>query len=348
MRRTTLLVALLALAVSVTTIGAAAHAADTLPTVGSAIVLPFIEDIGGRTSFHIVSRADPGENRTAATHWSYWARDCRHLVNTFVCLTPEDTKVMDPSNIQGEIQDFGENIVAGPTADVSGFAGLLTVTAFAADEDQLRLGRCRPQSPAVLLPGALVGTATVANVEAASAYGFASRGYEDNQVGPPASRTRAQTFNPETLGDGLGILLGVQENRGQGDQFDFEIGPIEAVQTCCNLTYTDNLEIPFSLPDRCIKHAGFAPVHESHVKPGDPPPLIDPVTTLNAPGFADLSNCRTFDGDGIEIGGLAENTELLVFLGEAVGPFGASMSVIYSGSEEITLLPPDPNTPDFN
>jgi hypothetical protein len=60
------------------------------------LVMPFDSTTGHR-SFEIVTRVTGSPNGApVATHWSYWASDCSHLADFFVCLTSNDTTVVDP------------------------------------------------------------------------------------------------------------------------------------------------------------------------------------------------------------------------------------------------------------
>ena len=68
-----------------------------------------------------------------ATHWSFWSESCDHLADVFICLTPRDTVVVDPTALQGQIQNGQDNTNTGPVINLSGEKGFVTVTAFDAD-----------------------------------------------------------------------------------------------------------------------------------------------------------------------------------------------------------------------
>ena len=87
-----------------------------------------------KASFQIVSRIGGGDP-VIGTHWSYWSKDCRHLADVFICLTHDDTVVVDPTALQGEIQSPNPptNTKTGPVINLSGELGMVTVTAFTVD-----------------------------------------------------------------------------------------------------------------------------------------------------------------------------------------------------------------------
>ena len=92
------------------------------------------------------------------THWSYWSENCDHLADVYVCLTLNDTVVVNPSEISAI--DAGNNPI-GPQIDLSGKQGFVVVTAYATDEI------CSDSSVRgdVLVDDAIVGTYTIANTE---------------------------------------------------------------------------------------------------------------------------------------------------------------------------------------
>ncbi len=99
----------------------------------ASLVFPF-DATTGKESFAIVSRGGVAEtSRSIATHWAYWAADCKHLADVVICLTPRDTVVVDPRALQGEVQNGAKNVKTGPVIDLSGSRGVVTVTAYRAD-----------------------------------------------------------------------------------------------------------------------------------------------------------------------------------------------------------------------
>src|SRR5438105_971133 len=81
-----------------------------------ALIMPF-DVTNGKASFQIVSRVganDAGTSDPIATHWSFWSESCDHLADVFICLTPRDTVVVDPTALQGQIQSGQTNTNTGP------------------------------------------------------------------------------------------------------------------------------------------------------------------------------------------------------------------------------------------
>jgi hypothetical protein len=313
----------------------------TLLQPAGTLIMPF-DQTANHASFQIVTRLGAGTGSgPIATHWSYWADDCRHLVDVFVCLTPADTKVMDPSHVQGEIQSPNPptNNAMGSVTDLSGERGLVTVTAFEANTGPSGL-ECNVIDPDAVLPNELVGGWVIANTATNAAFGADAIGVAPDALPDPTlvveSGLFIQTFNPQSLGDSKVIVLSAETAAGNGSFLESEIGPIQRDRpdgdhVCCNVTFTDNLEISTSLPDLCLACVGFNPISDLQAVAGDVS-IIPPNTTVESPGFIRLRNCETVTSDGT-VDDLGADFEQFLFAvhGQAIGPFGAAIHGKYTG-----------------
>ena len=286
----------------------------------NALVMPFDQEDGHSTFFLVsnisgLSPAGDGFIAGVTTHWSYWSENCDHLADVYVCLTLNDTVVVDPSNISAI--DAGNNPI-GPQIDLSGKKGFVVVTAYATDEI------CSDSSVRgdVLVDDAIVGTYTVADTDVGSAFGNDAIGLGTDFFGDytelPAAgydKFSIQSFNPEDLDASLVVLLSLKEKSGSGSTAPYEVGPNTA-NTRADLVYYDNLEIPTSLPEANIKCATF-----TTLIPGDDS-LIPPTISLLSSGQLRLSNFTP------SIGG---DTGRFIYgvHGQAVGQFGGSSNMKY-------------------
>ena len=287
-----------------------------------------------KATFQIVSRIGGGS--TLATHWTYWAADCRHLVDVFVCLTPNDTKVMDVTAIQGEVQVGQTNQGLGPVVDLTGERGVTIVTAYDADPAS---ETCRPRAPfsASATPG-LIGSWTIGDLVAGSAAGGDAIGLELGTASIPDADGAAlviQTFAPDTLQRSAVILIGVQDEGGSGEFKETEPGPITAAMSngahvCCNTRFIDNLESAVSLPDVCFQCVGFNPISSLQAEAGDVP-LIPETVSAGTSGVIELSACRTALADGLPAPIGSERSQYLFGLHlQMVGPFGTTVTGSYA------------------
>jgi len=294
------------------------------------LIMPFDSTTGHR-SFQIVTRVTGNQNGTpVATHWSYWASDCSHLADFFVCLTPNDTAVVDPTALQTEVQvpNPPANVKVGALTDLSGKRGMVTVTAFAADTGPS--GReCKVLNPSAVLDSVLVGSWTIANATTNASFGGDAIGVIDPAALPPASilaagGLRIQTYDPQKLTDSQVILLPVVYPGGDGAFAQTELGPITSKITC-DAGFVDNLEIETSIPSLTFKCATFAAI-SANVAPKGTAPLIPVTTAVTTSGFVHLRNCRTSKGI------LGNKKFVFAFHGQAVGPFGTLTSGKYTSS----------------
>jgi hypothetical protein len=308
------------------------------------LLMPF-DNTQNHVSFQIVTRVGPGTgDGPIATHWSYWAEDCRHLVDVFVCLTPQDTKVMDPTAVQGEVQNPNPpaNTGVGSITDLTGERGMVTVTAFAADTGLSGL-ECEIDDFEAVLFNEIFGGWVIANTTSTAAFGADAIGVAPDALPEPSefvfgSGLVIQTFNPQSLGDSEVIVLSAEAPAGNGQFSDVEIGPIQRERpdgshVCCDVSFTDNLEITTSLPDLCFDCVAFHPISGLQAEDGEVS-IVPPNTTIDAPGFVRLSSCETATEDG-NIDEIGTDFEQFLFAvhGQAIGPFGSSIFAKYTGEE---------------
>jgi hypothetical protein len=312
------------------------------------LVMPF--DVStGKASFQIVSRIGGGDP-VIATHWSYWSKDCRHLADVLICLTRDDTVVVDPTALQGEIQTATANTKTGPIINLTGELGMVTVTAFTASVDSGERRECVIDDTTLVLPDQLVGSWTIANTATHAAFGHDAIGMS-TQAFPDAltffgdSSTFLpffiQTFNPESLTDSevIFITTEISPTSGNGRFQGNEIGPLSfpgSPKVCCDAAFIDNLEVVVSLPDVCFDCVGFAAISDSLAAEGTTA-LIPPTTAVNSSGLLQLTNCIVndpIDDPGTSIGDSSEPRFIFAFHGQAVGPFGTISNGKYTGGLE--------------
>lgn len=313
------------------------------------LVMPF-DTTTGKESYQIVSRIGGGDS-VVATHWSYWAKDCRHLADVLICMTRRDTVVVDPRSLQGEFQTATANEKTGPVINLSGEKGMVVVTAFTASLASSEQRECVIDDPTAVLADQIVGSWTIANSATSSAFGHDAIGMSTANFPDAAtflgdSSTRlplfVQTFNPDSLEDSEVIIITTEfsEFSGSGRFQGAEIGPISfggSPKVCCDATFIDNLEVPTSLPDVCFDCVGFAPIAESVAEEGEVS-LIPPTTAIQSSGLLELTNCTVDDPEDSPTTSIGESSQtqfLFVFHGQAVGPFGTVASGKYTGGLEL-------------
>jgi hypothetical protein len=278
------------------------------------------------------------------THWAFWSESCTHLFDTSICLTLEDTIVVDPRNVSAIDE---ANAPVGPVADLSGERGFVTVTAYATDDS------CG--GPEVLgfdlVDDAIVGTVTLADDGTDAAVGFDAIGLgldpsgqfvdlPDFLLSPDAGSgfLDIQTLPIPDLEVARVIYLAVAENTGK---LAGEIGPIGRDVTAA-ATFIDNLEIPISLPNVSIECARFASLHS-----GGDDPLVPPTVTIESSGIFRLTNIfagaePVGDADGQN----GNDTWLYGAYAQQLGPFGtgnrAKYPVIFSDGQPTPTPRPTP------
>jgi len=267
------------------------------------LVMPF-DNSFNRASYLIVSNPYASSPAVAAvtTHWTFWGADCQELANFSICLTTNDTVVVDPTNMTAIGAD---NKPSGPTINLSGQRGIVTVTAYQTDTD------CNDwdETGRRLAQGALVGTFTIADLTYGYSIGNDALGLfsANNQVQLPSGDVRRyvlETLNPTTEpGIEAGSLVisswlvidknGLAVPSDEGEEFW--------------LTHHDNLEIATSLPDISVGCVEFNSIASAGKQP-----IIPTYVTINSSGI--LSMWPKDASDGF----------LFALVGQAVGPYGFS------------------------
>jgi hypothetical protein len=290
----------------------------------SVLVMPF-DVTANHASFQIVSRIGPTlAGAPVRTHWVYYAADCRHLVDVFISLTDDDTVVVDPRALRGEIQALNppRNDPVGPVIDLSGERGIVTVTAFAPS------GGASPQ---------LVGGWTIADTTTLAAFGADAIGLPvDGALPDPALLTQGiflPSLDPSALDDSQIIVIALEADGDGITPIARASDELDGAHVCCDVGFIDNLETGFSLPTFCFDCVGFAAIAGDLADEGEVP-LIPPSTAATSPGVVHLRNCRsgTFDGAAEGLGQGDFEQFVFAFHGQAVGAFGAALSGKYSGT----------------
>ncbi|MCC6767366.1 MAG: hypothetical protein IT293_22175 [Deltaproteobacteria bacterium] len=324
----------------------AAELGDTVTTIQPAVALIMPFDVtDGKASFQLVSRIGGEDSDPLATHWSFWSESCDHLADVFICLTPRDTVVVDPTALQGQIQTGQSNINTGPVINLTGEKGFVTVTSFDADTNSQT---CEPEDPeAPSGTPALIGSWVVANTATNAAFGNNAIGVVDGQTlpaggdffltGPVAAGLFLQTFNPLDLQDSEVFFIGVAFPAGNAQFSESEIGPIPSALTngsavCCNAQYYDNVESFVSLPDICVTCSSTAKIAENDSLAAiDLPAIIPASIPAETSGFVRITNCQVGSDEGnvpigdTTINGIDLTTFLFAYHGQAVGPYGTSV-----------------------
>ena len=318
------------------------------------LVMPF-DLTGNKISYEIVSVINYSGSFPIATHWSYWADDCRHLRDVTICLTPNDTVVVDPTKLHGEIQQPNPpvNNPTTPDFNIGKVRGSVFVTAFDADTGVSGLD-CKTIRE-VTIPNSLIGSWTIADTGTNAAFGAGAIGIDGiNEAATVGNGTpdpdallgtvfglgegglKLQTFNPQDLGDTDVIVLTVDTFGGFGSYENFEWGPIRQAETCCDVEFTDNLEINTSHPQFCFECSGFAAMGPDGALVGSTDPILLPAE-INRPGVLHLFNCTLqadIDASGdLDIIGENGTSEQFLFAyhNQAVGQFGVTVNAFYTG-----------------
>ena len=309
---------------------------------GTTLVMPF-DATTGRTSFLLVSNLAGTSGSGVAqvtTHWSFWSESCEHLVNVPICLTLNDTIVVDPTNIS---PTNAANEPVGPSADLSGSRGFVTVTAYKTD------GTCADASlnGFQLVDDALVGTMTLADAAIGKAFAIDALALGVDETGsfvelpdlllsPDGNQgfLSLQTFNPQTIEESIVILIALKENSGR---LAGEVGPIGS-NVSANVSFFDNIETRTSLPDTSIPCTLF-----SSAVPSDTGSLVPGTVTLDSSGFVQLTNIQVGstpvgDADGND----GNDTWLYGFHGQSVSMYAAASSGKYEVLGDIVIPTPTP------
>jgi hypothetical protein len=319
----------------------------------NALVMPF-DATEGRVSFLVASNLagispteDPDRFIPAVTtHWAYWSQNCQHLADVYVCLTLNDTIVVDPTDIRSI--DAGNNEF-GPEIDLSGQRGFVVVTAYSTGEI------CADASFENFLPidNAIVGSYTLADLDSGAALGADAIGLGLNTVDgglenpncpiDPFARFIArftdpdfnchtelpsvtptaidiQTFSPETLDLSAVAVLSLRESFGNGPSSFVEVGPNTANISATAVFY-DNTEAATSLPDVTVRCIVF-----NSLIPGATNFIPDTISGLTS-GIFRMANFSP---------GIGGDTGRFIYAtyGQAVGQFGAGTNGKYKATDQ--------------
>jgi hypothetical protein len=303
-----------ALALSMLIGGGKAYAYDSdraFQEPGNALVAPF-DAREGRTTFLLASNVG---DKKLTTHWAFWSDSCSHLADVSICLTQDDTVVVDPASVSA-VNEANDQV--GPKVNLSGKAGFVTITAYEANENCDNPGR----SGEVLVDDTLLGSYTIADLSTTASFGASplvlgldeSGTYTDlpNKV---VTEINAETFAPGDLAAATVYAISLEERGGESQGFAGEVGPIKG-QVVAASSYFDNLEIRTSLPDLTFGCAAELDLLQ----------YLSPLEGATA-GILRLSDLRIVDGGSeTEIGG---TTAVYGIVAEAVGPFGVVLQPTY-------------------
>jgi hypothetical protein len=270
------------------------------------LVMPF-DATDGKSSFLLVSNPDQVSSGASqiSTHWIFWGQNCRELADVSICLTLNDTIVVDPRDITS-IGPNNERL--GPNVNLDGERGLVTVIAYETDED------CRAfsQTGAILKDSAIVGTFTIADTEAGYSFGNDAFGLflddSGTQVqlpdGSDVDRYAIQTLNPEP--DDV-VSLVILAHLAEDDSI---VRPT-ATQARFFASFYDSLEVNTSLPDVVVGCPIFRPIAHGATA------LIPDFVTVSSAGILSLTPQPSLDDDSYLFG----------IVGQALGSFGASSRI---------------------
>jgi hypothetical protein len=288
----------------------------------NALVMPF-DATENHSSFLIVSNVAgtsgtvDGELLGVTTHWAWWNESCDHLVDVWICLTLNDTIVVDPTDITAI--DAGNQPI-GPDTNLSGFRGTVIVTAYATDEICSE-GSIRGYE---LVDDAIVGSATRANTDVGYSFGNDAIGLGVDGTGSYTELTSGAssdvdviTFNPSTLDSSSVAIISLREQSGNGSQRNVEVGPNTDAQDVSLVLY-DNMEVPTSLPDASVSCTVFA-----SMIPGEEGSLIPGTVAVNSSGFLEMNGLNDDQAGG---------AFAYVLHGQSLSDFGGSNYGKYSMS----------------
>lgn len=272
------------------------------------LVMPF-DATEGKATFLLVSNINgtsPSGGAQVTTHWTFWSENCDELANFSICLTLNDTIIVDPTNARSVGPD---NQDQGPLINLTGKRGLVTVTAF---ETNSTCGDFS-QSGQKLRDDAIVGTFTFADTEIGYAFGNDAFGLGLNELGtavelPDSGRVNSyniQVFDPTSVQASVVVLSHLREQA---------VGQVEPNPANIRFFthFYDTLEIPTSLPDQTVGCVKFTTISSEGGVAGLIPDTVDVTTS----GFIRLDPAA----------GFGANDYLYGIIGQAVGPYGASSS----------------------
>ena len=283
---------------------------------GAELVMPY-DTTEGKETFLVASNIG---SEDVSTHWIFWNETCSEEVNFSICLTQNDTVIVDPRNMHGVGPD---NEQVGPDISLDEVRGVVTVIAYETDED------CSPfgdfSSP-IFADDSIVGAFTFADVGVGYSFGndaFALGAVGSTiQVPEPGDFDPAdgncvapfpggdqcdfefaiQTFNPNTVEASVVVLTHLEEDPGDA------VVPASGTMRFAT-SFVDTTEIPVSLPDTTVSCTEFYSIA------GD---IIPETTTVSTSGIIRLQ----------PVAGLTNGEDYLYgIVGQAVDQFGASSSL---------------------
>lgn len=296
----------------------------------AALVGPFDESVGHKT---YITAHGPGAFSFSTgvpaviTHWTFWSDSCDHLADFEVCLTLNDSIVVDVSDMGGV--GIGNQRLAS-RFDLTGYKGLYTIHAYETDE------RCRDPSDRGFLhvDEAINGTWAIADTRSGAAFGDRAQGLV---LGPSgAIDVPDQSFEaldlpfyyPPSLTMSEVILITVVE--GFGD-FVGEVGPPQGrIVIAARTRAYDTQEVALSLPDIELSCALF-----SSIIPGVGN-LIPETLDIASSGFLRFSSPRFAVNDA---GITTDEIFIYGFHGQQLGPYGAGSRATYSNPIEVNPTP---------
>lgn len=275
---------------------------------GAELVMPFDATVG-KTSFLLVSNINgtsPFGGAQVSTHWTFWSETCDELADFSICLTLNDTIVVDPTAARSVGPD---NEPQGPLINLTGKRGLVTVTAYETNEACSDFSHTGAQ----LTDNAIVGTFTFADTEVGysfgnDAFGLGLNGNRTAVLLPPSESVDSfniDVFDPTDVEASVVVLSHLTEQT---------TGPVEPKSAALKFatTFYDTGENPTSLPDQTAGCVKFTRIAATDTVPG----LIPNNVTVTSPGIIRLH----------PIPALGSKDYLYSIVGQAVGQFGASSS----------------------
>ncbi len=273
----------------------------------ASLVMPF-DATEGWVTFMIVSNiagVTPiagGEILGVTTHWSYWSDSCDHLVDVWVCMTLNDTIVVDPTSVSDV--DVGNEQV-GRRSNLSGFRGTVVVTAYGTDES------CNEGSVGGYVPidNAIVGAATRASTTAGYSFGSDAVGLGLDPSGSYVQLPTGvdptvdiMTLNPGSVENSSLVLMSLSESAGNGPVASIEVGPNDGPKSS-SLIFFDTFENPTSLPDVSFGCSAFTSI----------PDFFPESMGVDSSGIVRMLDVNDSPGDFV-----------FALHGQAVGSFGGS------------------------
>ncbi len=266
---------------------------------GAELVMPY-DTFVGKVTFLVASNIS---GRQVSTHWTFWNENCSEAVDFSICLTPNDTIVVDPRNMQAVGPD---NEGVGPEISLSEVRGVVTVVAFETDDDCTAFG---PDSS--IADDSIVGAFTFADVADGFSFGNDALALGTDSGGsvevpePELGNDyefALQSFNPESVDSSVVVLTHLREAT------DGTVRP-SSLTLRFSTSFVDTTEIPTSLPDTTVNCTEFYSIADD---------LIPAATTVETSGIVRLQPQT----------GLNNGTDYLYgIVGQSVVAFGASSSV---------------------